>query len=1449
MRVRPVLIAVLALAFVAPAVFAADTPSQKEAAIRQLKSKGFTWDEERREIRVATAIGTECRSLDEILGPIRELKAESLDLSRSHCVPDLRALRNAPTIRQLVFYPNVVLVADTLRQLREIGRLHLLPTAEALDGSRPRTDDEIHSLSLDGPAGDIELKEFQGLKNLTVLGMNSPKNPDSCLVLLEGFKKLKELGLFTTKLGPKGRGALKQLVGLEALRFVSINITDDDLKELVNHKMLRVLMLSSTEVSDNGLRHLSAFKNLTSLTLYSEKANKVAGQGFTEAGLKCLKDLVQLKSLTLNHLDIGDAGLKELGGLKNLTELNLVGTKLTNEGIKELRGLTSLTTLSLSNTSIDNAGMESLRPLSRLTKLHLAGTKVTRLNRLSGSTQLSDLDLSSAAAVDDLRVFKKLTTLTLYNCATGDLAALGDLKNLEKLYLDHQFLSDSTLQSLRRAKVLRPWARADNTHFWQQHPRPVPNTLAEVTKLWLNGTKITDAGLKELVDFPNLTELDLTGSKVTGRGLKSLTQFKQLRTLNVGYTAVTDDGLEDLKNLHHLTSLDLDGCRVTEAGLRKLKDVRDLERLRFGLPWDRPGGRPPLVPGAFRALKDCRNLTHISFGSHVMTDDLLRSANELGLLPALSIAQLDASDRPRRPDEITTLNLSGSSVTDIGLQELKGLTNLTCLNLSLSKISNNCTKTLGGLPGLISLDLGSTPVNGKALRDLARMKNLSQVRMNRSGITDTDVLALREAGKLHLLSDGYAPPRSPSAVDDVVGLDLSDSALTSVGLQEVACFRNLENLNLSKSAVTDTDLRIVKQLGKLEELDLSDTAVSDTGLEAIQGLDKITSLNLSGTKITDAGMKKLKKYRNLSSLKLENTTVTDAGLLELSGIPRLTDLGLSDTAITDGRLKTLRQLGLLHILGEATPPDATLFAWQGDPKDDPSRPRRPSDIRVLNLSQSKITAAGLKELKDFKGLTDLSLPRSVYTDEGLKTLREIGLLHTVDRASANDVSPPGDGRPRSPTEVTTFRWDLTTATDAGLKELREFTHLRHIDIEREKITDGTLASLREIGLIHALAVTDDHGEGPRTANDATAFEFTNTKVTSRGLRELKGLKNLNLVTLESELYTDETLKVLHEIGKLNAWPGAESSDGGRPNSQDAITAFKFPDSKVTSAGLKELKDLSHLKRLDLSFVALDKKWLAELAGFKQITSLSVAHTNIGEFGLKELARLTQLTELDLTDTRITDEDIKDLKPSSNLTTLVLTNTGISDDGMKVLKAFRKLTALDLTDTFVSDLGLKELGEFTGLLSLKLSGSRFTHAGLKELAGLKTLEVLSLCRTSVTDAGLKELKGLQHLTTLELDTTNVTGTGLRELAGRENLTILDLSRTSVTDTGLRELMGLKNLKRLDLSETKVTDAGLKTLQGLSQLEYLGLHGTKTSDEAEEKLKKVLPRCEIGHLRPR
>ena len=46
-----------------------------------------------------------------------------------------------------------------------------------------------------------------------------------------------------------------------------------------------------------------------------------------------------------------------------------------------------------------------------------------------------------------------------------------------------------------------------------------------------------------------VVDVDLRGTKVTDAGLKELKEFKDLQTLNLAATKVTDAGLEELKEL------------------------------------------------------------------------------------------------------------------------------------------------------------------------------------------------------------------------------------------------------------------------------------------------------------------------------------------------------------------------------------------------------------------------------------------------------------------------------------------------------------------------------------------------------------------------------------------------------------------------------------------------------------------------------------------------------------------------------------------------------------------------------------------------------------------------------------------------------------------------------------------------------------------------------------
>ncbi len=91
----------------------------------------------------------------------------------------------------------------------------------------------------------------------------------------------------------------------------------------------------------------------------------------------------------------------------------------------------------------------------------------------------------------------------------------------------------------------------------------------------LSGTKVTDAGLKELAGLKSLTELDLDRTKVTDAGLRELAGLKNLTKLYLQRTKVTGAGLKELAGLKNLTLLYLHGVKVTN---------KSMEELRLALP-------------------------------------------------------------------------------------------------------------------------------------------------------------------------------------------------------------------------------------------------------------------------------------------------------------------------------------------------------------------------------------------------------------------------------------------------------------------------------------------------------------------------------------------------------------------------------------------------------------------------------------------------------------------------------------------------------------------------------------------------------------------------------------------------------------------------------------------------------------------------------------------------
>jgi len=208
----------------------------------------------------------------------------------------------------------------------------------------------------------------------------------------------------------------------------------------------------------------------------------------------------------------------------------------------------------------------------------------------------------------------------------------------------------------------------------------------------LEGSRITDAGLKNLDGFDQLLALDLDSTKLSNAGLQHLQTLTRLRWLSLRATLVSDEGLENLRGLRQLEWLDLGSTQITDAGLAHLKGMTQLHNL--GL--------------------DCTQIT----------DAGLEHLQGLTQLARLNISRTQVTDAGlkhlQRLTQLEWLDLGSTQVTDAGLEHLQGLTQLEVLSASGTSVTDTGLAYLRGLPRLRLLWFDETRVTDAGVAELQK---------------------------------------------------------------------------------------------------------------------------------------------------------------------------------------------------------------------------------------------------------------------------------------------------------------------------------------------------------------------------------------------------------------------------------------------------------------------------------------------------------------------------------------------------------------------------------------------------------------------------------------------------------------------------------------------------------------------------------------------------------
>ena len=113
---------------------------------------------------------------------------------------------------------------------------------------------------------------------------------------------------------------------------------------------------------------------LASASVLADDAEDKAVEAITKLGGKVTRDDKlpgkPVIGVDLTYNKVTDAGLKELKHLKQLTSLSLWDTQVTDAGLKELKDFKQLTTLKLDHTKVTAAGVKELQAALPQCKIH-----------------------------------------------------------------------------------------------------------------------------------------------------------------------------------------------------------------------------------------------------------------------------------------------------------------------------------------------------------------------------------------------------------------------------------------------------------------------------------------------------------------------------------------------------------------------------------------------------------------------------------------------------------------------------------------------------------------------------------------------------------------------------------------------------------------------------------------------------------------------------------------------------------------------------------------------------------------------------------------------------------------------------------------------------------------------------------------------------------------------
>jgi len=303
-------------------------------------------------------------------------------------------------------------------------------------------------------------------------------------------------------------------------------ITDGALESVVSSAeaaaSITKLELQGEDVTGDGLKHLRLMPNLHSLTISNGR--------MSTAELAHIAYAASLRNLYLGGSKSDDELIEQLAALEHLETLELWATQISPGAASGLSKMKNLKVLDCSGTRIDDTTVAGLLSLP-LRSLNLSKTKITNASipvllniQTLESLSVAQTEVTGASFKGYNRAGLKQLDVGATQFGIDGFAAIKGMKSLEELNVHDAGLVEHT-----KANVFR--------------------TFPKLKILNAGANSITDAGMKVFFKgHRSLEHLNLEGNRwITNNGLGALVAVKSLKRLDVKDTVVGETGARALK--------------------------------------------------------------------------------------------------------------------------------------------------------------------------------------------------------------------------------------------------------------------------------------------------------------------------------------------------------------------------------------------------------------------------------------------------------------------------------------------------------------------------------------------------------------------------------------------------------------------------------------------------------------------------------------------------------------------------------------------------------------------------------------------------------------------------------------------------------------------------------------------------------------------------------------